>query len=177
MSVAAATTPESAEQLLRPRALEAVRGTAFDVVLASQEPLRTADVARSIAERLELALTEEEMGGLASLSRMLMDGDPLFSQSQRQWDLALRMGRAEGDRRKPVEKAVEDFIELIGHPAAPRDVAELIGAVYGRPPSYYERLIQNLGSRSQFFTTDDGRIGITRWLIDISSDDPEDVEA
>ncbi len=176
MSVAVASPPLSTEQALRARALDAVRTTALDVILSADEPLRTADVAREIADRLDLQLTEDELGGLASLARMIMDGDPLFSQSQRQWDLALRMGRAEGDRRKPVERAVEDFIDLIGHPTEVESLAVLIAAVYGRLPDYYERLIRNLGGREQFFRTDDGLLGITRWLVDLSSDEPAEVE-
>src|SRR5688500_2924575 len=97
------------EERLRGRALDIIKTATLESILRSDEPLRTADAARMVAERLGMELTEEELGGLASLVRMVLDSDPLFSQSNRQWDLALRMGRAEGDRRKPVERAVEDF--------------------------------------------------------------------
>lgn len=177
MTVEATKPAGSAEDRLRSRALDAIRTSTLETILDSEEPLRTVDAARSVAERLGLELSEEELGGLASVVRMVLDSDPLFSQSNRQWDLALRMGRAEGDRRKPVERAIEDFIDLLGHPSEPAPVATLVAAVYGRDPSYYQTMIERLApTRPQFFTARDGRFGITRWLIDISSDEPEDVE-
>src|SRR5688572_32251856 len=109
MSVATKKGAKSEEALnaaeqLRSRALDLLRITILDSILESDEPLRTVDAARNAADVLDLDLSEEELGGLASLARMVLDSDPLFSQSNRQWDLALRMGRAEGDRRKPVEQ-------------------------------------------------------------------------
>src|SRR5688500_6989817 len=107
---------------------------------------------------------------------MVLDSDPLFSQANRQWDLALRMGRAEGDRRKPVERAFIDFIDLIGHPSEAAPVAALASAVYGRPPEYYQTMLERLAPRSEHFFPVGKGYGISRWLIELSSDDPEDVE-
>jgi len=177
MTVEALKPAEVAEDRLRSRALDAIRTCTLEVILDSDEPLRTVDAARLVAEHLGLDLNEEELGGLSSVVRMVLDSDPLFSQSNRQWDLALRMGRAEGDRRKPVERAIEDFIDLLGHPARPHPVAVLVSSVYGREPEYYESMINRLApTRPQFFAARDGRFGVTRWLIDISSDEAEDVE-
>jgi hypothetical protein len=172
------TPPQmSPEEQLRSRALDAIRSQALEAILEADEPLRTVDVAREVSERLGLDLNEEEMGGLASLARMVLDSDPLFSQANRQWDLALRMGRAEGDRRKPVERAMVDFIDLLGHPSSAHPVAVLTASVYGRQPDYYERMVERLvPGRKDFFRVGRDRIGISRWLLEIASDDPEDVE-
>ncbi|HTE19368.1 MAG TPA: hypothetical protein VK689_13420 [Armatimonadota bacterium] len=168
---------ETGDESLRGRALDTLRTQILEVILGSNEPLRTVDVARMVAEELQLEFNEAEMGGLASLVRMLMDSDPLFSQSNRQWDLALRMGRAEGDRRKPVERAVEDFIDLLGKPAQAGPISVLVSSVYGREPEYYEKMIDRLvETRPQFFPVGRNRIGISRWLLEISTDDAEDVE-
>ncbi len=165
------------ENRLRNRALDLLRTATLEVMLDAEEPLRTVDVARLVAERLGLTLSDEEAGGLASVVRMVLDSDPLFSQSNRQWDLALRMGRAEGDRRKPVERAIEDFIDLLGHPVSSRPVSVLVAGVYGRLPDYYEKMLQRIVPTStQFFPVDGGRLAIRRWLLELSSDDPEDVE-
>src|SRR5687768_17891031 len=139
MSVAAKTAAKSAEtqsaaELLRSRALDLLRITILESILESDEPHRTVDAARNAADALDLELSEEELGGLATLARMVLDSDPLFSQSNRQWDLALRMGRAEGDRRKPVERAFEDFIDLVGKPSEITPVVVFASAVYGRMP-------------------------------------------
>lgn len=171
---AAELTPEDR---LRARALDLLKTTTLEVILASDEPLRTGEVGRRVAEELGLELSEEEQGGLATLTRMVMDSDPLFSQSNRQWDLAMRLGRAEGDKRKPVERAIEDAADLLGHPAEPEPIATFVSAIYGRDTDYYVSMIERLAeTRPQFFKVDRHRIGITRWLLDISSDDPEDVE-
>lgn len=177
MTVEAIAPQSGGDERLRNRALDTLRTQALEAVLASNEPLRTVDVARTVAERLGITLTEEEMGGLASVVRMVMDNDPLFSQSNRQWDLALRMGRAEGDRRKPVERAVEDFVDLLGSPSTSHPVAVLVASVYGRPVEYYERMIERVVPvREEFFPIPPQKIGIRRWLIELSSDDPADVE-
>lgn len=171
---AAELTPE---ERLRARALDLLKTTTLEVILASDEPLRTGEVGRRVAEALGLELSEEEQGGLATLSRMVMDSDPLFSQSNRQWDLAMRLGRAEGDKRKPVERAIEDAADLIGHPTSPEPIATFVSAIYGRDTDFYVSMIERLAeTRPQFFKVQGDRIGITRWLLDISSDDPEDVE-
>lgn len=174
----ATIAPElTAEERRRARALDLLRTTLLEVILESDAPLRTADLARLVAERLGLSLTEEQAGGLAVLTRMVLDTDPLFSQSHRQWDLALRMGRAEGDRRKPVERALEDFVDLIGHPAPPTHVAVLAAAVYGRNPDYYERMLDRLAERRHpFLPLPDGTLAIRRWMLELTSDDPQDVE-
>ena len=178
MTVEALPRPETTgQERLRGRALDLLRSHTLEVILEAEEPLRTVDVARFVADRLDLSLNDEEMGGLASLVRMVMDSDPLFSQSNRQWDLALRMGRAEGDRRRPVERALEDFIDLLGHPAEPEPVSVLAAAVYGRSPDYYSKMLERIvPSRSYFFPVRKHLIGLQRWLLEISSDDPADVQ-
>lgn len=179
MSTVEATpaAPLTAEDRLRARALELLKTSTLEVILASDEPLRTGDVGRRVGEHLGLTLSEEELGGLATLARMVMDSDPLFSQSNRQWDLALRLGRAEGDRRKPVERAFEDAADLLGHPAEAQPLATFVAAIYGRDTDYYVKMLERLSeTKPQFFKVDGDRIGITRWLLDLSSDDPEEVE-
>jgi hypothetical protein len=177
MSATATAPSVTPEERLRTRALDTLKTAALEAILASDEPLRTVDLGREVADRLQLSLNEEELGGLSSLVRMVLDSDPMFSQSNRQWDLAVRMGRAEADRRKPVERAIEDFIDLLGHPTDPHPVAVLVAAMYGRDPEYYERMMERVApTREQFFLTRDKKIGITRWLIEITSDEPEDVE-
>src|SRR3954470_8723333 len=129
MTAQAAAPEKTGEERLRSRALEALRAQALAAILESDEPMRTVDVARAVSDGFDLDLNEEELGGLASVVRMVLDSDPLFSQSNRQWDLALRMGRAEGDRRKPVERAIEDFVDLLGGAPAAHPVVVLFVSV------------------------------------------------
>lgn len=162
---------------LRNRALDLLKTQALLVILENQESLRTADLARAVSVRLRLELPEEELGGMAQILRLILDGDPLFSQANRQWNLALRMGRAEGDRRKPVERAFMDFLDLLGEPSRAEPISTLAAAVYGREAAYYSTMIERiLPSGKNLFSCGDGRLGSTRWLLKIESDDPSDVE-
>ena len=61
--------------------LDTLKTATLEAILASEEPLRTLDVAHMVAERLGLKLSEEEMGGLASVIRMVLDSDPLSPAS------------------------------------------------------------------------------------------------
>lgn len=160
----------------RERALDLLRGEILAVILEAEEPLRTVDIAREAGERLGLQLNDTDAGGLASVVRMLLDSDPLFSQSNRQWDLALRMGRAEGDRRKPVESAIEDFIDLLGRPALPASLARLLTAVYGRTDEHHLDLIRRITSAGRCIAQIEDRVIPQNWLLQVTSDDAGDVE-
>src|SRR5215204_2272205 len=102
---AAPAASENGQGSLDERALEYLRVLCLEGIVGSDEPSRITDLTRSVTERLEVSWSEEEVGGLASVIRLTLDSDPRFAQSNRQWDLALRMGRAEGDRKKPVERS------------------------------------------------------------------------
>jgi hypothetical protein len=175
-TAAAPATPAVEENPIQQQAIDHLKALALDCLLDSPEPLRIADLGRAVLARLDLPFSEEEAGGLASVVRLILDSDPRFAQSNRQWDLALRMGRTEGDRKKPVERALEDFIAMLGLPASAEKIARLAGALYGRDEGYFTDLIERVTPvRPQFFLTPDERIGITRWLLAVESEDPEDV--
>src|SRR5919198_252431 len=55
--------------------------------------------------------------------------------------------------------------------------APLVAAVYGREPEYYSSMIERMApTRPQFFVAPMGRVGLTRWLLEVTSDEPTDVE-
>src|SRR5438270_356490 len=56
-------------------------------------------------------------------------------------------------------------------------IAVLSASVYGRQPEYYESMLQRMLPTSEhFFKVGRDRIAITRWLLELFSDDPADVE-
>ena len=70
----------------------------------------------------------------------------------------MRMGRADADRKKPVERSIEDFIDLFGVPASAAQIAALTAAQYGRDVEYFRGMIERLApTRPQFFLTPDGK--------------------
>jgi len=168
----------SGEVTIRDRAFKYLRDLAFEALLTASEPLKTVDVARVILESndLNVGTSEDAVGSFAALVRMVLDGDRAFLHTQRQWDLLARQPRTDADRRRPVERAIEDTLEMIGHPARPEVVAPFISAVYGREPLYFQQMLERLApTRPQFFTSAGGRVGLTRWLLDMESEEVEDV--
>src|SRR5437660_12385517 len=109
----------TAEVTIRDRAFTYLRDLAFEALLTAPEPLKTVDVARAILEQndLKIGTSEEAVGNFAALVRMALDGDPAFLHTHRQWDLLARQSRPDADRRRPVERAIEDALEMIGRPA------------------------------------------------------------
>ena len=95
----AAPPAENGSETLQERALTYLRLLALESILASEEPLRITDLTRAVIERLHVSFSEEEAGGLAAVLRLTLDSDPRFAQSNRRWDLSMRMGRADADRR------------------------------------------------------------------------------
>jgi hypothetical protein len=161
----------------RERAIRTLRDAAFEVLLAALEPQRTTDLARAVAERCGLATDEQSVGLVAPLVRMVLDSDPAFAHTARQWNLAAREGQGQADRRRPVERTIEELIQAIGKPSAAHEVAPLIAAIYGRDAEYYSSMIERMApTRPQFFVAPFGRVGLTRWLLDLSSEEPLEVE-
>jgi hypothetical protein len=161
----------------RERAIRNLRDAAFAALLEAGEPQRTTDLARAVAERCGLPTDETAVGAIAPLLRMVLDSDPGFQHTARLWDLAAREGHGEVDRRRPVERTIEELIQQIGKPVAAHEVAPLVAAIYGREPDYYRSMIERMApTRPQFFVAPFGRVGLSRWLLDVSSDEPEDVE-
>src|SRR5947209_8035016 len=130
-------TAEAAPATLEERALSHLKVLALESILSSAESLRITDLARMVVERLGVPFDEHEAGGLASVIRLLLDSDPRFAQSSRRWDLAMRMGRADADRKRPVERSIEDFVDLFGVPASAAQIASLTAAQYGRDVEYF----------------------------------------
>ena len=65
----------------RERAIRTIREAAFAALLAADAPQRTADLARSVAERCGLATDESSLGAVAPLVRMVLDSDPAFAHT------------------------------------------------------------------------------------------------
>jgi hypothetical protein len=161
----------------RERAIRTLRDAAFEALLASSEAQRTTDLARAVAERCGLATDETSLGTVAPLVRMVLDSDSAFVHTARQWDLAAREGQGQMDRRRPVERTIEELIQLIGKPVAAHEVAPLVAAIYGRDPEYYQSMIERMApTRPQFFVAPFGRVGLSRWLLDLTSEEPAEVE-
>lgn len=161
----------------RERAIRTVRDAAFAALLAADAPQRTTDLARAVAEQCGLATDENSLGAVAPLVRMVLDRDPAFTHTARQWDLSAREGRSEADRKRPVERTIEELIQTVGQPVAAHEVAPLVSAIYGREPEYYSAMIERMApTRPQFFVAPMGRVGLSRWLLEVTSDDATDVE-
>src|SRR5207248_5732203 len=124
------------EVTIRDRAFTYLRDLAFEALLTAPEPLKTVDVARAILDRNDLKIGpgEEAVGNFAALVRMALDADPAFLHTQRQWELVARQPHPEADRRRPVERAIEDTLEMIGRPARTGVTAPFICALDGREP-------------------------------------------
>jgi hypothetical protein len=171
-----AADPTGAEAR-RERAIRTVRDAAFEALLTADTPQRTTDLARAVAERCGLATDENSLGLVAPLVRMVLDRDPAFAHTARQWNLAAREGRTEADRKRPVERTIEELIQSVGHPVAAHEVAPLVAAIYGREAEYYSAMIERMApTRPQFFVAPMGRVGLSRWLLEVTSDDPTEVE-
>jgi hypothetical protein len=182
MTIVSSPADTQGPQSARDEAIQTLKGLAHDALLAAPEPLKTVDVARAVLERAGPPLRrvagdgEDGAGSFAGLVRLVMDSDTLFHHENRQWQLAARQPREDADRRRPVERAIEDLIQTIGRPATPAEVSPLVAATYGRGPEFYEGMLRRLAlSHPHFFVAAGGRVGLSRWLIDTEAEDPEEV--
>src|SRR3989442_13272538 len=95
----------------RERAIRIVRDAAYAALLAAGAAQRTTDLARAVAERCGLAVDESGVSLVAPLVRMVLDRDPAFAHTARQWNLAAREGKGQVDRRRPIERTIEELIQ------------------------------------------------------------------
>ena len=167
------------ETSVDPKRMTAVRllkSLALEALVEHRAPMRTLDISQEIVSRLELDSSEEAVGALTALVRLVLDSDPLFAQVNRQWMLTASIDPSHVDRRRPIDRAAQEFVDLLGHPATPDLLGAILAVHYGRDGDYYADLLRKTTpDHAEFILTGDDRIALTSWTIDLTTDDPEDV--
>ena len=135
----------------------------YDLLVEREGALRVNDIASAIKGHIEVP---------PSLLREWLKGDGRFVVSGRRFDLAIR---AEG-RSLPVEAFIRRALREAGHPLSLEAVASLLAtAKRRRPEQVLDFVAKIMSQREGFFPVDGGSFGLSEWLLQIPSDDEEEI--
>lgn len=135
----------------------------FDALLKAGRPVKVSEAAR-LVERSGFDLRLARVVLSLSLDR--------FMTSERRWTLAARSG----DPQLPVERTIEEVLAASGRPLSEDALASQVSAIYQRPVEVYADVVRRLLAASDHFVKI-GSHGFAHrsWLLEVSSDDPDDV--
>lgn len=107
------------------------------------------------------------------LARVVLSLSPdRFVATDRRWAITVRSA----DAKQPMERAIEEILDATGTPMEAHSIAALVAAVHRRPVEAVDASVERLLKRSERFIEIDGHGYVRRcWLLDTSSDTPEDV--
>lgn len=143
-------------------AMRYLEDQAYAALLGFKEPVRSAEILAAIGN--------EEYS--PKLVRHVLAASPRFTQIDRRWDLEARYE----DKQRPLERVLRQLVAEYGRPITIPQIANELSSVYDRPTEYYETLAERLLADSdRFFQMPDGLYGLCDWLLDVSSDDREDL--
>jgi len=135
----------------------------FDVLLRAGRPMKVSEAARLVGK------PEFDV----RLARVVLSLCPdRFASQDRRWTLATRGI----DPKRPVERTLEEVLEAGGRPQPETALAVEVAHAYGRAPEAYADVVKRLLTGSDRFAKI-GSHGYARrcWLLDVSSEDPDDV--
>ena len=132
-------------------------------LLEAGEPVKASEAAR---------LSGEKSVDL-KLGRVILASNPKrFASTDRKWTVWTRFAGPD----RATERNLDETLNNYGLPAHRDALARELAAIYGRPVEIYEVMLERmLANRDRYFPASDGRVGLTRWLLDTSSESEEDV--
>lgn len=155
-------TKKNIENLIEQDAACYLEDLAYLAMLGLKEPARSAEILAAIGK--------SEYS--PKLLRFVLTASPKFAEIDRRWDLETRYE----DKQRPMERVLRSIMEGCGFPMSVEHLAGEIASVYGRPAEYYETTLPRmLGDTDKYFMTSDGLYGLNSWLLEVTSDEEEDL--
>lgn len=143
-------------------AIRYLEDQAYGALLGYKEPVRSADIIGAIGNDKYSA----------KLIRHVLAASSRFAQIDRRWDLETRYE----DKQRPVERVLHEIIAQYGRPMTVQQIANELSSVYERPADYFESVVNRMVSDpDRFFRMEDGLVGLTEWLLEVTSDDEADI--
>ena len=133
-----------------------------ECVLQAGGPVKTADVAREVGEKV---------GASARLVRNELTLSRRLTMVDRRWDLKRRQAAC----RRSTDGAVQSILREYGKPMALAHLAQELAMDRQRTREDMVRLVRALvGSRDTYFTTHNGLVGLREWLLDVLPDEDDE---
>ena len=135
---------------------------AYTALLGYKEPVRSAEIIAAIG-------TDKYS---AKLVRHVLAASSRFAQIDRRWDLEVRYE----DKQRPMERILTEILGGYGRPMSALQIANELSSIYERQADYYEPvIIRIMSDESKFFHTSEDLYGLCEWMLDVTSNNEDDV--
>jgi len=156
--------PEPSGEALQSCARTFFEDQIHEILAASDEPLRVPALARALKERgFDLP---------QGVIRAVLQESERFTSDGRRWEIQARVDAGEA----ALEGAIRAILRGPGKPMAEEDLARQVALAKQQGPKETAQVVHNfVASRPAYFRTPDGKVGLIEWLLQVESDDVEDV--
>lgn len=135
---------------------------AFNYLLGKDQPAKLGQVVKNVA-----------MAEVTNrLIRDILQEDSRFECIDRRWISSLRVGES----GRPFEQVLNKAFDYVGHCVDVEQLANEFAHVLSRDAGYFKDSITRfVRSKSKFFDNGKGEYGLTKWMLDVTSDEESDV--
>jgi hypothetical protein len=139
-----------------------VEDQAYTALLGYKQPARAAEIIGAIGKEQYTA----------KLFRYILSSSSRFAIIDRKWDLEVRYE----DRERPLERVLREIIAEYGMPMLIEQMGNELSSIFERPAEYYVAMLPRILSDEQkFFKITQRCYGFRPWLMEVTSDEEEDI--
>jgi hypothetical protein len=141
-----------------------VANAAFGFLVPKPVPVRMGEVLEHVNKTVSVT---------PKVLKLVLQSDARFAPDGRRW----RVMPPELDGRRPVEASIVRVLQWAQIPVSVSALGGIIASTYGKTPEAMTEVVKRLVSRrEEFFLLSDESVGLSEWLLDITSDREEDVQ-
>ncbi|MGC8832930.1 MAG: hypothetical protein ACP5R4_02665 [Armatimonadota bacterium] len=158
-----------------------VANTAFGFLVPKLVPVRMGEILEHVNKTVPVT---------PKVLKLVMQSDARFAPDDRRW----RVATPELDSRRPVEASIVRVLQWAQIPVKVSAVGGILASTYGRTPEAMTEIVRRLVSKReeffiqevltnnqkpierQNFSLSDESVGLSEWLLDITSDREDDVQ-
>ena len=157
------STNQTRGEVVTSAAMRHVADLAYTFLLRQPGPTRMGEILAHVSQSVPV--------GVKAL-KLSLQADPRIAAEERRWTVAI----PSLDSRWPIERSVHKALEWCALPVPPAAIGLMLSRAYSRTPeSLSEVVARMVEERPSFFITTDGLVGLAEWLLEVTSDDEDDI--
>lgn len=140
-----------------------VGNTAFEFLAQRGMPVRMGEVLERVSE--EVPVTPKAL-------KLVLRSDLRLREEERRWSLRY----PEIDGKRPLERSIVELLRWAEVPMRCEAIGRALARAYIKTPDVLSQTVARMVERrDEFFVMSDGSVGLTEWLLQITSDDEDDL--
>jgi len=140
-----------------------VGNTALEFLIQRGAPVRMGEILERVAE--DVPVTPKAL-------KLVLRSDLRLFEEGRRWGLRY----PEIDGKRPLERSIVEVLRWAEVPIQCDAIAQALARAYVKTPEVLSQTIARMvEKRDEFFVMRDGSVGLSEWLLQITSDDEDDL--